>query len=351
MNPKVSIVVPVYNTKKYLERCFESLKNQTLKDIEIIFVDDESPDGAGKLCDEIAKIDDRVKVIHKKNQGLGMARNSGIDAARGEFVGFVDSDDYIEENMYESLYEAAKKEKAQLALSGICFVGGNMFSEKGEITKKMYFDKLTTFEGKSGIKKLLLGVVGALPFEPDDSRYGMSVCKNIFERKTIEKNNISFLSEREVLSEDAIFMVDFIKCTNCAVGLPEAFYCYYRNENSISKTYQKERFLKSMFFLKELEKRISDFAEKEEYKIYLDRLTQGFGRVLCSQEIMYAKDKKIKFADLRKRLKEICTRDEIADVLKTYPWYKLPVKQAVFAFAMKYKLYFLQKIIVTLRDR
>ena len=106
-----------------------------------------------------------------------------------------------------------------------------------------------------------------------------------------------------------------------------------------------------MVFLKELENRIKDKVSEDEYKIYLDRLTQGFGRVLCSQEIMHARENKIPFSTLRKRLKEICTRKEIADVLHRYPWHKLPVKQAVFAFTMKYKLFLLQKIIVVLRDR
>src|SRR5574344_1424030 len=107
-NPKVSIIVPIYNVEKYLDRCMESLLNQTLKDIEIIMVDDGSPDNCPKMCDEYAKRDKRVKVIHKKNGGLGYARNSGLDIATGEYVAFVDSDDYVDVNMYETLYNFAK---------------------------------------------------------------------------------------------------------------------------------------------------------------------------------------------------------------------------------------------------
>ena len=106
-----------------------------------------------------------------------------------------------------------------------------------------------------------------------------------------------------------------------------------------------------MMFLKELEHRISDMVSEDEYRLYLDRLTQGFGRVLCSQEIMHAREKNIKFSTLRKRLKEICAREELTTVLKTYPLHKLPLKQAVFAFTMKYRLFLLQKWIVILRDR
>ena len=348
--PSVSIVVPVYNTEKYLKRCMDSLTSQTLKDIEIIIVDDGSKEECAVLCDDISNTDLRIKVVHKENGGLGFARNTGIEAATGEYIGFVDSDDYIESTMYETLYNAAKRYNADLCLSGISFVGGNMFSESGGDTKKSYFEEETTFE-KSEMKKLLLGVVGALPHEPDDSRYGVSVCKNIFKTSVIREREIEFLSERKILSEDTLFMVDFVKSSQSAVGVPGAYYCYCRNEDSLSKSYNKERFEKSIVFLEELEKRISDTIEKEEYKIYLDRLTQGFGRILCSQEIMHARDKKIKFSVLRKRLKEICTQDKIQNVLKSYPWYKLPVKQAAFAFAMKYKLFLVQKLMVVLRDR
>lgn len=93
--PKVSIILPIYNVEKYLDRCMESLLNQTLEDIEIIMVDDGSPDNCPQMCDEYAKKDNRVKVVHKKNAGLGFARNSGLDVAKGEYIAFVDSDDYV----------------------------------------------------------------------------------------------------------------------------------------------------------------------------------------------------------------------------------------------------------------
>ena len=348
--PSLSIVVPVYNTEKYLKRCIDSITSQTLDNIEIIIVDDGSKAECALFCDEIATTDSRIKVVHKKNAGLGFARNSGIEVATGEYVGFVDSDDYIEPLMYEKLYDAAKKHDADIVVSGICFVDGNMFGKSGECIRKSYFDKDTVFEKKE-MKNLLLGVVGALPSEPDDSRYGVSVCKNIFRTSLIFDKKIKFLSEREVLSEDTLFMVDFIKQAKKAAGIEGAFYCYCRNEGSVSKSYNSTRFERSIVFLDELENRIKDFVDKNEYKLYLDRLTQGFGRILCSQEIMHAADEKIKFSDLKKRLGEIVTCDKIRGVLKTYPWYKLPIKQAVFAFTMKHKLFLMQKLLVMLRDR
>ena len=108
-SPKLSVVVPVYNVEQYLEVCMQSLLHQTLEDIEIILVDDESPDNCPQMCDDYAKADSRVKVIHKKNGGLGLARNSGKEIATGEYVTFLDSDDYVDLTAYEHLYNIAKQ--------------------------------------------------------------------------------------------------------------------------------------------------------------------------------------------------------------------------------------------------
>ena len=93
--PKVSIIVPVYNAEKYLDRCISSLRNQTLEDIEIILVDDSSTDASLKLCKKYAEEDPRIKVIHKVNEGAGMARNAALEIASGEYIGFADSDDFV----------------------------------------------------------------------------------------------------------------------------------------------------------------------------------------------------------------------------------------------------------------
>ncbi len=105
--PLISVIVPVYNIMDYLPRCVQSLKGQTYENLEILLVDDGSTDGTGRLCDELASGDGRIRVLHKKNGGTSSARNMGIEAAGGEFLGFVDSDDYIEPDMYMRLYQAA----------------------------------------------------------------------------------------------------------------------------------------------------------------------------------------------------------------------------------------------------
>ena len=117
--PEISIIVPVYKVEKYLDTCVRSILAQTFTDFELILVDDGSPDGCGALCDAYAKEDPRVSVIHKKNGGLSSARNAGIEAAGGKYIGFVDSDDYIAPDMYGFLYENIKKEQADLSMCGL----------------------------------------------------------------------------------------------------------------------------------------------------------------------------------------------------------------------------------------
>lgn len=350
MAPKVSVIIPVYNTEKYLKECVDSLTGQTLEEIEIILVDDGSKEECARLCDEFAKKDGRVKVIHKVNEGQGIARNAGLMVATGEYIGFVDSDDYVDVKMYEALYLAAKQHDADVVMSGVTFVGGNTFSKSGDFEEKDYFQKETVFE-KADMKKVLLGVVGAKPEDMDDSRYGVSVWKNIFRRETIINENIQFVSERKIISEDAIFCVDFMCVAKKAVGIPGPFYRYRRNDQSFSKAYRADRFEKILIFLEEIENRIKNTVTKSEYDLYLKRLIQGYARILCCQEIMYAYEQKNGFSQLRKRLGIICKNQLVADTLKGYPWYKLPKKQAIFAFAMRYRLYFLQKILVLARAR
>ena len=112
--PKVSIVVPVYNVERYLRECVDSILKQTLKDIEVILVDDGSPDGCGKIIDEYARQDSRVIALHQENSGYSKAVNHGIDIARGEYIGIIESDDWIDDDMYESLYNNAKKNKTDI---------------------------------------------------------------------------------------------------------------------------------------------------------------------------------------------------------------------------------------------
>ena len=143
---KISVIVPIYNVEKYLEKCINSITNQTYENLEIILVDDGSPDRCGEMCDEYSKRDKRIKVIHKENGGLSDARNAGIEAATGDYIAFVDSDDYIREDMYEKLYKALKNNNADMSICNFKYVsddGSDQFDNdnlpiKDEILSGMF---------------------------------------------------------------------------------------------------------------------------------------------------------------------------------------------------------------------
>lgn len=351
MNPKVSVIVPVYRAEAYLRRCVESLRGQTLKDIQIILVDDGSPDGCPAMCEGYAREDERIQALHQENAGAGMARNAGLEAARGEYIGFVDSDDYVLPDMYERLYSAVRRWDADLALSGMRYQNGILFHNEGREAVKNCFVREELFEGADGIKRLLLGTAGAAPEEPEDSRYGVSACKNIYRRSTLLSHGIRFLSEREIASEDTLFLLDFIPRCRRAVGVPGAYYCYCRNGDSISKHYCAERFAREKRRAEEMERRLAAVVPEEEYRLYLDRQIQAGARAASIQEVAHGKREGLPGRDTAGRLRAICTDPLLADVLRRYPYWKLPRMQAVFAFAMRYRMVGLQRLLVSLRSR
>lgn len=150
--PLISIIVPVYNVKDYLEKCLQSICGQTYKNLEIILIDDGSSDGSGELCDLFAQRDGRIKVIHQANAGQSAARNRGLDIAQGEFLGFVDSDDWIEPDMYEFLYRLLKENEADISIcshyrdkggkSVVKFASGKQFMfTRDEAVRALVVDK------------------------------------------------------------------------------------------------------------------------------------------------------------------------------------------------------------------
>lgn len=157
---KISIVVPIYNVEKYLDQCVKSIINQTYKNLEIILVNDGSIDNSGKICDKYKRQDNRVIVIHKENGGSSDARNVGIQIATGKYIGFVDSDDYIEKDMYEFLYNNMINENADISCCNRFLLWSNKKQIYGE--KKYY----AVMNSKEAIKKSCeIGYIGVSAYK------------------------------------------------------------------------------------------------------------------------------------------------------------------------------------------
>lgn len=331
--PKISIIVPIYNVEKYLDRCMQSLLGQTLKDIEIIMVDDGSPDNCPKLCDEYEKTDSRVKVIHKKNGGLGYARNSGLDVASGEYVAFVDSDDFIEDSMYAKLYNAAVKENADVA-----YCNHFIFHTATGRLEKPYapVEKSITFRGSEVVDEVMKNMIASAPETSTERKYYMSVWRGIFRRSVI--GDLRFESERDYLSEDIIYQVAVLQRVSAVTFIHDRLYYYRENEISLTHAYRKDRVEKSIALYERLNDAVCNATAKssDEWSIRLMKLLYGYFRFSLFSNISAVEAKK---RDLKEDFIKSCNYLENISFFSKYPISILPLKHKLILFLFKHKLF------------
>lgn len=227
--PKISIIVPVYNVENYLSKCINSILDQTFSDFELILIDDKSPDKSGKICDDYAKRDNRIMVIHKEtNQGVSAARNDGLDVAKGEYVTFVDSDDWVEPDFLEYLYGLAVEKSADIVTCTLQY--------DGDAVK--FGRTLGTYEGIEKQKNVSI--------RAEDFSWGKwysfdgAACK-LYVRNLIEKNNIRF---NLLLSngEDALFYANVMLYSKHCVASTKALYHYFIRANGASNLRTKKQY-------------------------------------------------------------------------------------------------------------
>lgn len=210
---KISIIVPVYNVERYLSKCVDSILNQTFTDFELILIDDGSTDNSGKICDEYSEKDERIKVIHKENEGLSSARNAGIDIAVGKCLGFVDSDDYIEKDMYEILYRDICQDGVDIAICGFY----NQYKDK-------------CYEDKYILEKCVLDAEEAFKLALMSRGISLSAVNKLY-RKEIFKGKKFPLGKTY---EDAFLVPELIISSNKISYNPVAKYYYVHRANSIT---------------------------------------------------------------------------------------------------------------------
>lgn len=237
--PKVSIIIPIYNVEKYIDKCIESVINQTLDDIEIILIDDESPDNCPQMCDNYAAKDSRIKVIHKKNEGLGFARNSGLNIATGEYVTFLDSDDFVDLYTYEHLYNIAIKEEVD-----VLYYQFSRFTNENNIKPSIPINEITEYTNEN-IKELMLDIIASEPGAKVDHKIQCSSCTAIYKMSIIKEHKIRFHSERELISEDLIFNLDYLKYAVKAVFNSGEYYHYRENPISLTNAVRNNRIKKN----------------------------------------------------------------------------------------------------------
>ena len=222
-----SIILPVYNVEKYLKRCMKSILNQKFTDYEIILVDDGSTDFSGKICDEYMSQYPFIQTIHKENGGLSSARNEGLKRATGKYIFMIDSDDWVEDNTLEKLYDYTKNKDIDI-------VKFNYIRQPENIKKASILQ--TGLKNKFEIKKIIPLVL------KETGKVNFSAWGHVYKNSFLKQNNFKFISERTIGSEDYLFNLQAYCQAKSLLVIPEFLYNYDMREGSLTKRYRKNIF-------------------------------------------------------------------------------------------------------------
>lgn len=279
-NCKVSVIIPVYNAEAYLCKCVDSVLSQTLREIEVILVDDGSTDSSGAICDAYSERDSRITVMHLENGGPARARNHGIAVASGEYIGFVDSDDYVELTMLETLYKKAVDTNSDIAMCGYYLA-----YEQKNIQAAMEYD--WEYVGKESIRN---GLIRRYYAGENTGLYSM--VNKIMRRGMIHKHHIT-VNEQLKRAEDAWFVFDCLKAAQKVVYLPQAMYFYRQNEASIMHSVLDNQYESWVYtrrrLLAESEKLQINFDVAEFYRIFLEKVV-----IYCREMARKGNEQKIR---------------------------------------------------------
>ena len=335
----VSVIIPIYNVEKYLSTCVYSVLKQSLKDIEVILVDDGSPDNCGQIADSIARKDARVKVIHRNNGGLGAARNSGLDCARGEYVCFIDSDDWIDNNMLEELHTNAVGTNADIVFSGMRIVAsGNVIDEYDHPFHGRILDN------KGDIFAFRRSFFGSLPEKVKIDPTPVSVCSALYSLSFIRKHHLRFQCVR---SEDIFFNTQACRAANRVSFADGAFYNYRKdNQPYITRTFNPvtiDTYLDMFQRLIELASEESDDACECLLRVkrsIIDNCRVLIGRI-CAEATL---------ATRKTEINRLISSDIVRTAVVGYPGQALPFGQRLFLVALKTRSINSLIALVTLRS-
>lgn len=337
MNPVVSIIVPMYNVEKYLHQCIDSLINQTLRDIEIILVDDGSPDKCGEIADDYAKLDSRIQVVHQQNQGLGPARNTGLRVARGEYVGFVDSDDYVKPKMFEHLYQVAQEGNFDIVTGGHdeCMTAGEVRHCVHPLAGKSYQDQ-------NAILKIRKRFYGHWQRKDGKIYLPVSAWRSIYKRKVIADNNLFF---REILSEDIFFDLDIYKAINSIAYINTTDYCYRKEgQPSITRTFSEKKLIR----YRDVIVLLKEMAQAESNPECIVR-AQCHAADRCREYARLINRSGDSLKNRKRYLKNFATDQDIRNCWKSLSLKNLSLKQGCFHWLILHKFYVIALMLAALK--
>ena len=329
-----SFVVPIYKVPyKYLHQCIESLINQSYKNIEILLVDDGSPDECGIICDGYSKKDSRIKVIHKKNGGLSDARNAGLDCVTGEWVSFVDGDDWVDEDFVNSFFELISKEKIN---ADIYIYSGYRDYEKKQIICTPYYDNNRHFSSKNDIEDLQKECCFVPYRNNGDQLFIGSAWAKIYKTIYLKKNNIRFTIVP--YGEDSIFFMYVTEKASSINYISQSVYHYRDTDGSMVNKYRNKADEEQVIYLNKLFEFAKNHNKSDEFikALYL--------RVFISMQRCISQKFYNKFNnDSRKKRHKACqvffSSKPFCDVYKNIDFWKLSLKWKYKYICCRLKLY------------
>ena len=303
----VSIVLPIYNVEAYLDRCIRSVIGQTYGNLEIILVDDGSPDGCPALCDSWAARDPRIQVVHKQNAGLGMARNTGLDHATGEYIFFFDSDDYVAPDTVEKCVASARKYESQMVLYGLHRVDDGLRIVGTEIPST----PRDFYEGEEILGYILPGMLALDPVTGKKINLNMSAWGRMYSVKLIRDSGWRFVSEREQISEDYYSLLDLSRYLTRVSVVHEAFYYYCNNGASLTHTYNEARFGRLCRCHGSMRQLCEKFGYSQQIRDGVD--SQFIGNVIGTMKMIAAQDRP--FREKRQLLSSVVRDSYLQEIL------------------------------------
>ncbi|OZG61716.1 EpsN [Bifidobacterium myosotis] len=317
-NPLISVVVPVYNVEQYLQQCVESVLRQTYRHLEIILVDDGSTDSSGEMCDRLAGQDDRIRVVHKRNAGLGMARNSGLDVAKGEFVMFLDSDDFVDTRMVEELYAQLEKTGADTSYCGYA-----EYYDENNVRPRPAAYNNRTFRDSDIIDHVLLEMIAGKPETDREALLSMSTCFALFSMGVIRKHDVRFPSEREFISEDVIFDIAYLQHAVCVTYIDKPLYFYrYTNNASLTHSFDEGFLERQKKQYSRMDEDLKKICDTDAYRMRLDRYFLGRVRHFIGMVVSHGRV--YKDYDAYAAVKHIINDQDVRTVIARYPYRRNP---------------------------
>lgn len=350
MENKVTVVIPVYNTKKYLEKCVDSITGQTFQNIEILLIDDGSTDGSAELCDELGEKDDRIRVIHKQNGGAATARNLGMDIAQGKYIMFIDSDDWLDSDAVETLVEHADENNVDVIRFGYV----REFEDKQLVKRNTFLEERVYLDDEClDVCRQILGLTGKELAYPENMNYLASCGFNMYKKELLQKSGVRFTPIRKIGAfVDGLFNFCVFMNVKRFEFIDKPYYHYRKTNETAATARYRVNYINRQIILFEILKSEAEKSSMWEFfkEAYNNRI------VLCTMEIVFnALRNKTSYYEKYKEIRCVLMNECFKKAYKQFDLKYMGLKWKIYYFFIKHSMtlptYMLSEIILKIKNR